>query len=89
MAIKSAPQTMPYIDTGGYHTCPVYCNARFAIILSNCQLLIQFGKFKGAIIFYREGGPSVCDRGSPIFSGPPLGMRKKFIIRNCGEGAKI
>ena len=30
-----------------------------------------------AIIFYLEGGPSVCDRGSPIFSGPPLGVRKK------------
>ncbi len=28
---------------------------------------------KGAIIFYREGGASVCDRRSPFFSGPPFG----------------
>ncbi len=45
--------------------------------------LIQAGicpcKRKGAIIFYREGGPSVCDRGSPIFSGPPpWHAQKKF-----------
>ncbi len=52
---------------------------------------------KGAIIFYREGGPSVCDRGSPILSGPPWACAKKFWsplgmskkIRNCAEGARI
>ena len=35
---------------------------------------------KGAIIFYREGGPSVCDGRSPIFSGPPLCIRKKILV---------
>ena len=36
--------------------------------------------FKGAIIFYRKGGPSVCDRRSPIFSGPPLCLRQKILV---------
>ena len=30
--------------------------------------------------FYREGGPSVCDCGLPIFSGPPLCIRKKILV---------
>ncbi len=33
---------------------------------------------QGAIIFYREGAPSVCDCRSPIFSGPPFAYVKKF-----------
>ncbi len=35
---------------------------------------------EGAIIFYREGGPSVCDRQSLIFSGPPLCIRNKILV---------
>ncbi len=35
---------------------------------------------KGAIIFNREGGPSVYDGRSPIFSGPPLRIPKKHLV---------
>ncbi len=35
--------------------------------------------FKGAIIFYREGGPSVRDRWSSIFSGSPFSHDKKIL----------
>ena len=49
-------------------------------LLSQNSIWIFFEIIKGAIIFYREGGPSVCDRGLPIFSGPPLGMRKKILV---------
>ena len=34
---------------------------------------------KGVIIFYQEGGPSVCDSWSPIFSGPPLCIHKNIL----------
>ena len=33
---------------------------------------------KGAIIFYRELGASVCDGRSPILSGPPFAYRERF-----------
>ncbi len=35
---------------------------------------------KGAIIFYQEGGPSVRDGRSAIFSGPPLCLRQKILV---------
>ncbi len=38
---------------------------------------------KGAIIFYREGGPSVCDGRSAFFSGPPFAYGKKFWSPLC------
>ncbi len=30
--------------------------------------------------FTGRGGPSVCDCWSPIFSGPPLGLRQKILV---------
>ncbi len=33
--------------------------------------------YKGAIIFYREGGASVCDHWSQFFLGPPPWHVKK------------
>ncbi len=38
--------------------------------------------YKGAIIFYREGG-GVCDGPLPIFSGLPLCIRKKVLSPIC------
>ncbi len=63
------------------------------IPLSNClyhqALFCNCAVTKGAIIFYREGGASACDRGSPIFSGPPLGMRKTKLVPPLGIRNKI
>ncbi len=45
--------------------------------------------FKGAITFYREGGASVCDGRSPIFSGPPLWLRQKIVVPPFAYGVKF
>ena len=34
-------------------------------------------KPKGVIIFYEDGGPSICDELLPFFSGPPFDRGKK------------
>ena len=46
-------------------------------ILSNIQIYINMYKHSGSYHFLPgDGGPSVCDRGSAIFSGPPFACAK-------------
>ena len=68
---------------------PVKCNRGCCSFDGNLSILwyqwtgkqvTLTGNHKGAIIFYPEGGPSVCDCRSPIFSGPPLCLRRKILV---------
>ncbi len=39
--------------------------------------------------FTGRGGPSVCDCRSPIFPGPPLGLRRKILVPPFAYGKKF
>ncbi len=52
---------------------PLSCVGTLLVFLQ-CRTRVTLGSYH----FLPGGGASVCDPGSPIFSGPPLGMRKKF-----------
>ena len=65
----SASSTSPYMWLADGDSVMCYCHCQD--VEADCL---------GIYHFLLGRGPSVCDRGSPIFFWCPLGMRKKILV---------
>ena len=80
----------------------IFASNSTGLYISECRFMsnyagrgsVIFGQFLKSIeirelsFFTGRGGPSVCDFRSPIFSGPPLCIRKKILVPPFAYGEK-
>ena len=71
----------------GCPTCEASSDCTTPASCSECGTTDTSGK--GGIIFYKDGGPSICDELSPIFSVPPLTNEKKILVPASDKINKI